>query len=195
MVKNMTLRLSILGIKIVYNLFTNKDGITIKNLADNIKTDYKNTYNAVEELFKVGIIKKEKIGNYNICRLNYSNENTVQYLKEYNFYFRLNEFKRKHPTEHRIITETCGKLKEEMEPFFIGLIFGSFAKNEEKRESDVDLLFLTSFSKAETIINKILNKINAPYKRKFHITEQSIIDFIKDLKNKNKLIYINIKFF
>ena len=43
------------------------------------------------------------------------------------------------------------------------------------------------FSKAETIIKKILNKINAPYKMKFHITGQSITDFIKDLKNKDKL--------
>lgn len=175
-----------LNLKIVHNLFVNKEGITIKDLANNLKTDYKNTHNAVERLFKWGIIKKEKIGNYNICKLNYSNEDVVEYLKEYNFYIRLTEFKKKYPIEYGIIIEAYQRFigQEMMTPFFICLVFGSYAKSEEKKDSDMDLLFL---GPPEVGFKSALNKVNAPYQKKFHIVEQDINDFIIDLENKNKV--------
>ena len=135
MVNNkISLRTSMLEIKIVYCLFENKQGITIKNLAERIKIDYKNTHQAVNKLFKKGILKKEKIGNYNVCKLNYHSEEVIQSLKEYNFYVKLKEFRQKHPTEYRIITETYKQIPEEISSFFICLVFGSFAKNEEKKK-------------------------------------------------------------
>ena len=175
-----------LNLKIVYNLLINKDGITIKNLANNIKTDYKNTYNAVEELFKAGVIQKKKVGYYNICRLNYFNENIVQFLKEYNFYIKLTEFKKKYPTEYGVIIEAGQRFisQEMMSPFFICLVFGSYAKSEEKKESDIDILFL---GPTNVGFKSVLNKANAPYQKKFHIVEQDVNDFIMDLENKNKV--------
>ena len=47
MVKRRTISITLLNLKIVYDLFIHKNGLTIKNLAENIKTDYKNTYNAL----------------------------------------------------------------------------------------------------------------------------------------------------
>ncbi len=187
MVKRRIISLTFLNLKIIYELFINNNCLTIKKLAENIKTDYKNTHNAIDFLFKEGIIKKEKIGNYNICKLNYDNENLVSYLKWYNFVIKVNDFKKKYSVEYQIITETIEKLKDEMSPFFVCLVFGSYAKNEEKTGSDIDLIFLTFFSKAESIIKRALNKINAPYQKKFHVLEQSIEDFRKDLQNKDKL--------
>lgn len=180
-------RPSVLSLKIVYNLFVNKEGITIKDVANNLKIDYKNIHESINGLFNIGIVKKEKIGNYNICKLNYSNEDIVEYLKEYNFYMKMKEFRKRYPSEYRIIIETCKKLKDNEEHFFICLIFGSYAKNEEKKGSDIDILFLTDFSRGIIPIKTILNKINRPYQKKFHLLEQSVINFVKDLKNKSKL--------
>jgi len=187
MVKRRILSITFLNLKIVHELFINKNGITIKKLAENIKTDYKNTYNAVDFLFKEGIIKKEKVGNYNICKLNYDNENLTGYLKWHNFVIGINDFKKKHNVEYQIIMDTVNELKDIISPFFICLVFGSYAKNEEKKGSDIDVLFLTFSSKAETMIKNILNKVNAPYQKKFHALTQSIENFIKDLKNKDKI--------
>lgn len=185
MIKN-TKRPSMLSLKIVNNLSINKKGITIKDISNNLKIDYKNVHDTIVELFKKGIIKKEKIGNYNICKLNYSNEDIIEYLKEYNFYFKLKEFRKKYPTEYRIIMETCEQLKEKIGPLFICLVFGSYAKSEEKRESDIDIFFLTVHS-GEREIKNILNKINAPYQKKFHLIEQNSYKFISDLKEMKKL--------
>lgn len=187
MVKRRTFSITPLNLKIVYELFINRKGITIKKLAENIKTDYKNTYNAVDFLFKEGIIKKEKIGNYNVCELNYDNKRGVlPYLRAYNHFIKIKEFEKRHNVEYQVITDSISELRNKITPFFICLIFGSYAKNEEKKGSDIDILFLTSISGAG-IIKNVLNKINAPYQKKFHISEQSVGNFMKDLKNKDKL--------
>lgn len=189
MVKESVIRPSMLNLKIVHNLFINKEGITIKDIANNLKTDYKNTHNAVERLFKWGVIKKERIGNYNICRPNYSNEDTVEYLKEHNFHVKVKSFRNKHPTEYNILTQTIEKSMEEgdITPIFICFVFGSYAKNEEKKDSDIDVLFITHIPYFKREFKKIINKINAPYQKKFHIESQAIKDFIRDLKEKNKV--------
>ena len=184
MAKKRIISITLLNLKIVYDLFIHKGGLTIKNLAENIKTDYKNTYNAVDFLFRDGIIKKEKIGNYNVCKLNYENRDAVDYLKWHNFLIKINNFKKERNVEFDIITRTIDTLKEK-DPFFICVIFGSYAKNEGKKDSDIDILFLGHVNKPK--LKSILNKINAPYQKKFHIVEQYIYDFIKDLENKDKL--------
>ncbi len=184
MAKRRIISITLLNLKIVYDLFIHKNGLTIKNLAENIKTDYKNTYNAVDFLFKDGIIRKEKLGNYNVCRLNYDNEDVISYLKWHNFIIKINDFKRRYNVEYDIITKTIDALKEK-DPFFICLIFGSYAKGEEKKGSDVDALFLGHANKPG--FKSTLNKVNAPYQKKFHVVEQYIHDFINDLKNKDKL--------
>ncbi len=184
MVKRRIISITLLNLKIVYELFNCKGGLTIKKLAENIKTDYKNTYNAVDLLFNDGIIQKEKVGNYNVCKLNYANRDTVNYINWSNLVIKVNDFKRKHDVEYTIITETIDTLKR-VNPFFICVVFGSYAKNEEKKDSDIDILFLGHTNKPE--FKNILNKINTPYQKKFHVVEQDIHDFIKDFKKKGKL--------
>jgi predicted nucleotidyltransferase/predicted transcriptional regulator len=173
-------RPSMLSLKIVSALFVNKKGMTIKDIATYTQTDYKNVYDAVYDLFEQGILKKEKIGNYNICTLNYAHEDIVEYLKEYNFYVKLGVFRKKYPTAYRIITETCEHVKN---PLFICVVFGSYARGEEKKSSDIDVLFLAS----SRSIKPLLDKANASYQKKFHVVEQHITDFSKDLQNKNQL--------
>ncbi len=177
---------NMLQLKIISNLLTNKEGITIKKLSENLKTYYKNVHDSVNNLFEQGLIKKEKFGNYNICKLNYSNEDIIEYLKEQNFHIKINQFRKKHPIEYRIITETIEKYLELKEKhLFICLIFGSYAKNEEKKSSDIDILLLTHFD--GTQFEKKLKENNIPHQKRFHFTEQLIDDFIKDLNNKKKL--------
>lgn len=179
-----------LNLKIVHNLFVNKGGITIKDLATNLKIDYKNTHNAVERLFKWGIIKKEKIGNYNICKLNYYNEDIIEYLKEYNFYIKIKGFRNKHTTEYNILKETIGRSIERYKsflPLFVCVIFGSYAKGEEKKDSDIDVLFISPLGSMVNDFKVILNEINSPYQKRFHIVNQQISFFISDLKEKNKV--------
>ncbi len=190
MVRKGIFRPSMLNLKIVHSLSINKEGITIKDLSNNLQKDYKNIHDAVNQLFKIGIIKKEKIGNYNICKLNYSNDELIEYLKEHNYYIALGEFKKKHFVEHNIIMDAIRQITTEnyINHIFVCLVFGSYVKGEEKKDSDLDILFITTHKRLTSISCKeFLDEKNAPYQRRFHVIEQSITDFMKDLKNKTKL--------
>jgi len=183
----MNTKLRLLDLRIVGLLFSNKEGMTIKAIADRLKVDYKNMYDAIDKL--QGIVDKKKVGNYNICKLNYANEEIIEYLKEYNYYFKVREFKKKRPTEYRILIETIERFIDDKNrmPLFVFLIFGSYAKGKETKESDIDLLLLEGFAGSYSSFERILNNVNLPYKKKLHLTHQFIGDFIKDLKNKKKL--------
>ncbi|MAF35719.1 hypothetical protein CL622_01210, partial [archaeon] len=118
-------RPSLLALKIVANVFVNKRGITIKDISRNLKTDYKNVYDTVNALFKTGIIRKEKIGNYNLCSVNMDYDDLIIFLSEHNIYNKLKPFKSRYPTEYRIIKEACRKNIENT-PCFVCLVFGSY---------------------------------------------------------------------
>ncbi|MFH1592048.1 MAG: nucleotidyltransferase domain-containing protein [Candidatus Woesearchaeota archaeon] len=178
--------MSFTGLRVIYLLFNHRDGMTIKEIAKTLKLDYKNTHNSIRDLTNEGIIRKQKIGNYNLCKTNYQNEELILYLKQYNHYRKF-LLRKKHSTEYNILKESIEKIKNEMGPFFIYLVFGSYSKGVEKSGSDIDILFLTFSSGGEKIISKILNKVNAPYQKKFHLIEQNILDFIRDLKERTEL--------
>lgn len=189
MTKKISIRPSILSLKVINNLLINKKGITIKALANNLKTDYKNVYDSVDALFKQGIIKKENIGNYNLCRLNYFSDNLIEYLKEFNYYIKLKRFRKKYAIEYNILRETIENMlmNGHVNPLFICLIFGSYSVDEEKDSSDIDILVLSAKESEGVNFRKVLNKINAPYQKKFHIESQQINYFIKDIREINKL--------
>jgi predicted nucleotidyltransferase len=87
--------------------------------------------------------------------------------------------------------ESCEQLQKDkhIDPTFICLIFGSYAKNEEKKGSDIDILFLTpgSLFNDKEIVRRILNKVNTLYQKKFHISHQHTRNFVSDLKKMKEL--------
>ncbi|MBI2138726.1 nucleotidyltransferase domain-containing protein [Candidatus Woesearchaeota archaeon] len=195
MVIKRVIRPSLLSLKIIHYLFLSKEGATIKDISNKLKADYKNVYDGVSMLASEGLILKQKIGNYNVCRLNFRHEGVPEYLREFNYFIRLKEFKRKHPAEHSIVGEALGKIVNgglfkpvlpSAYPFFICLIFGSYAKGEENGGSDIDILFITP-NKNGASIQKFLAEANAPYKRKFHIVVQDVKSFLADLVKKKEL--------
>ena len=78
------------SLRIIYLLSSQRDGITIKEIAKTLKLDYKNTHNSIMDLANEGVIIKKKIGNYNLCNINYQNEELILYLKQYNHYRKFN---------------------------------------------------------------------------------------------------------
>ena len=75
-------------------------------------------------------------------------------------------------------------LKAAENPFFIMLVFGSYAQGTETRKSDLDLLFIVP--KKEDIL--VLEKVSSPYtKVKKSLFVVSVSDFIEMIKNPKTL--------
>ena len=120
-------------IKILKCLLSAKEPVTIRALSEMIGSDYKIVHTAVKRLVKKGQLEEKKAGKASQIILNqiYSrdifiaeSERRETLLKDKNI---------------KILAETLIAL-----PFqFIALIFGSYAKGKQNKNSDIDLMIIS----------------------------------------------------
>ena len=144
---------------------------TIRELSKMLKKDYPNVYNAVKELNEKKIINIKKIGNSKICSISLNSET----ISLFSFLDEGEAFSKNMPNIQKIL-----EFKEFLDD--IVLVTGSYAKGEEKKTSDIDLVIITkdkTFNKQKLIEN--LTSLLLP---KIHSIVLSQKDFIKMLLDK-----------
>ncbi|MFT4311373.1 MAG: nucleotidyltransferase domain-containing protein [Candidatus Woesearchaeota archaeon] len=159
--------------KIIKYLIENKKPTSIRKLSQATNLDYKNTHNAIFDLSKNKIIEKNKIGNTNQITLNLF-PNTLLYGVENK---RLKQLLIKNQ-ELKIIKED---IKEIGYPFMIVLIFGSYAKQKNTQNSDVDICII---SDNLTKTNKLIENINL-LTAKTEIQTFTVEEFTSMINKKN----------
>ena len=65
-------------------------------------------------------------------------------------------------------------------PFFVFLVFGSYAKKNQKKGSDIDICLITDDKKINSKIHQIIGLIPLD----IHLLDFTVDDFIKMLKTK-----------
>lgn len=140
----------------------NKDNIILKYLIEQkneelnilkiskaLKKDYKNVYSIVKRLEKKSLIKIEPFGQSNRIRFisqvhplifKVEHDRRKELLKDKNLAVMLNDFK--------------NMIKSK---YFILLIFGSYAKRTQTKNSDIDLIFIVPDGKEE-LFEKNINR-------------------------------------
>jgi len=132
-------------IRIINTLDKNKKGVHIRELARLVKTSYNNTVRNIQILEQENAIKKEKDANLIKIKLkNYPL--TMAYLKQAH----TENFLALPQKISNAITEFLNELKEKP---LIALIFGSYAKGNFTKESDIDLLLVFQEIKQKDIEN------------------------------------------
>jgi len=109
----------------------------------------------LEDLEKKGIIVSEVRGKIKTYKLNMS-EQTRRYLLLAEHYKTISFF-----NKQRLIKETIDKIKPYIKG--IGIIFGSYAKGLEKKESDIDILVVGKCNEPE------INRISGVYGKEISI--------------------------
>lgn len=134
---------------------------TINQLAKQTKTNYRIAHKTVKLLEKEDLIKTEKAGNSLLCSLTYNfNE------KIFNA-----EHERRKKFKHLI------KRFEEAKQNYILLLFGSYAKNTQTKDSDIDLLAITENKKEIEEIAELIPK-------NIHLTTVNYKLFLDMIKSK-----------
>jgi predicted nucleotidyltransferase len=153
--------------KIIKFILENKEKeFTIRELSIILKTDYKNTYDAVQKISNSLKINKKGNASYisfkpKLTTLLYE----IEQIRKENLVKKI-----------KIIYKDIIKIEN---PFFIVIIFGSYAKGKQTKNSDIDLCLIHDNEKEiKEISNKLLihPKINIQI---FNYTE-----FISMLKTK-----------
>ncbi len=144
---------------------------------------------ALKEFQKEGITKTKKIGDVSVYSLNLDNNIAIGYLNLINQNDILNK---KFPST--ILAEIQKKILNQT-PFFILIIFGSYAKSKATDNSDLDIAVIVESEQTKKDIAPILETI----KRReitsvdYHIFTKS--DFIQmlneEMENVGKQIYKN----
>ncbi len=151
-----------------------KRNFTVREISRETMMPYATTWRYIQKLEQSGIIFIEKIGGYNVCKLN-RNSPLIDKLKEF-----LDLELSPHRLAAKEFTEHAKKIKgiEQI------ILFGSVAKGEEKLTSDVDIALIAKKDK------RIENKIIVITKEILEKTQISIIPIIldkKEVKEKSQL--------
>ena len=135
--------------KIIKFLIETKEEPTIRELADKIKSDYKIVHTAVMRLLKKGILTSKKIGKSTQLKLL---NNLSKEVINVEFGRRENLLKDKNL---RLMLET---IKENIGSVnFILILFGSYAKNNAHKNSDIDIMFIIPNLKLEKNIEQAIS--------------------------------------
>jgi len=156
------------AIKILTFLLNNKENkFTIKKISEAVKINYRIAYEQIIELEKDHLIKITKVGNSKLCELTYYFSEMV-FTAEYE--------RRKTLLKNKDFLVLHNHLKELRFPYIV-LLFGSWAKGNENKHSDVDILTIGGDEKAiKTALSLLPDKI--------HLTSISYLDFLHMARSK-----------
>jgi len=162
--------------KIIKLFIKEKKAETIREISKKIKADYRITHTAVQRLLDKNILLSDSVGKSTLCRLN----NDYYGIEIYGAENQKKEILLKNKSIKQLYKEVISKMKT---GFFIFLVFGSFAKGELTKTSDVDVMFISNEKGFEEKISDIISLLPI----KIHalvFTEEEFIR-MKDSKNLN----------
>ena len=178
-------------LRIIYVLDKNKRGVHMRELARLVKTSYNNTVRNINILEQENVIKKEKDANLIKVKLkNYPL--TLAYLKQTH----TENFLALPKKISNAVTEFLNELEEKP---LIALIFGSYAKGNFTKDSDIDILLVFQEIKQKNIENTA-KRISMRTNTKISPVYVGYKEFEKNLLNKehefsneirNNIIIIN----
>ena len=163
-------------LKIIKCFIESKKPKTIREIAQQIKADYKITHIATQRLIVEKILKVQTIGKSSLCGLDEKYYGLGIYEAE-------NERKEdilKNSNIKQLYKEIISKVNTS---FFVLLLFGSYAKGKQTKTSDIDLMLISNEKDFESKISNILSLL--PLKTHALVfTEEEFIR-MKDSKKSN----------
>ena len=154
------------GMRVLRVLSSVTVALSVRQIAQQTDLTYPAANAALERLERAGIVFVSKSGNtrlYQLVRKNIYVEQAILPLFQLEKGFR-----------ERIITELRQKFSKEAVSI---LLFGSFAREEQTSESDVDVLIVTTDSGQKTVVEQIFVDYSAEFYFRFgHNLELLIYD-------------------
>ncbi len=163
-------------LKIIKYFITNKKAMTIREISGEIKSDYRIVYIAVQRLVEKKILKVQTVGKSSLCSLNETYFGVDIYIAEHE----RKEGILTHKNLNQLYKEIMSKIKISS---FILLLFGSYAKGKQTKNSDIDLLFISNESGFEHKIDDILSLLPL-HTHALVFTEEEFMR-MKDAKKRN----------
>ncbi len=157
----------------------------VREIARLLKVNHRTASIALKRLEYKSIMKHQNVGKSKQYFLNIDNFLTKDYIKNAEL-VKLMRFLEIHFTLKKLL----GELRTVMKDTPI-ILFGSYAKGKETKESDIDILLIKT--KEEKQITKKINDFSKLYKINIQMQKSSHKDFEDGIKEKDNLIIEIIK--
>jgi predicted nucleotidyltransferase/DNA-binding transcriptional ArsR family regulator len=148
------------------------------------------TSRILKELYSRGILLRKEVGNQSIYSLNTKNPLTLN-LCSLALSLKFSELKIDAPLSNQITTFTNSCARSLEDELLAIVLFGSIARGEVKKESDIDLLVILRSLEDSRKIGQMTQSVNASFTRKISPTTITSKSFLAELKAKN-LLYMKI---
>lgn len=150
---------------------------SIKQIADAIKKPYVKVYKSIQRLTESSIIKKEIMGKSHYCLIDYKNNMDV-------VCFISKQISRNFLEKNKSIKVLFNRIKENIKfPDYSLVLFGSYAKGNANKHSDIDICIITSKENQEKA-EQVMSSVKGITSSGIHSMEFSYNDFIEMLKSK-----------
>lgn len=156
-------------------------GLTILGISKTLKIGYDPAHNHIIEMHKQNIITINKVGNAKQCSLNLNNNKTRNLLQELDLKLTEKVYK-ENPKIKNILETLIAKLTEKYIAEIQSIIlFGSYAKNTQKKDSDIDILFIVNDLKNKQLREDIERECSS-FEYSYNIKISPIITDITEFK-------------
>ncbi len=150
---------------------------SIKEIAEKLKRTYVKVHNSIKRLSNKKIIKEIVKGKSHYCSISYKdNVDIVCFIKSQ----KAKEFLEKNKKISLIISDITTSMKS---PDYILVLFGSYAKGNADKHSDIDITIVTSAEYKENA-ERVINSVKRLSNQKIHSLEFAYNEFIEMLKSK-----------
>lgn len=158
-------------LKIMQFFLSNKKEIfTIRTIAKKTDIEYKAAYNTLQKLIEEKVVDAKKAGQATLCSLHTKVFNDTIFCTE--------KSRRDKILKNKDILGAYSYFKDIRNQFFILLLFGSYAKKQERKNSDIDLLLITDIEAIKKELNEKIKLIPL----KIHMIDFSSKEFLSMLK-------------
>lgn len=160
------------NLKVLKLFVDNKDkNFTIKKAAEALKINYRIAYEEAIALEKEELIRIAKHGNSKVCEFNYQYHSKIAEIEE---------SRKQELFRNKDIKLIYRRIKEIKNPFYILVLFGSYANKTNKKGSDIDLCLITD----NPDINKEVQSILSVTPVNIHLHDFTSEHFLLMLKSK-----------
>lgn len=160
----------------------------IRELAKKAGISYDATYRHISFLVEKNILKEKQVGKSLVCSLNLSNILTRKYLEKIAI-SKTEEFLKKDIVLRKLFNELVKNLRKVATNELLGVIlFGSYARKEQKEHSDIDILIISSTFNVRENLERECGGIEHKYGKNIASLITTASEFIKMLKSKERMV-------
>jgi len=162
--------------------------LNVREIAKKAGISYDAAYRHVVFMKKAHMLKQRRVGQAVVCSLDLSNLMARKYLEKTSI-CKTEEFLKKDVVLRKLFSELVTNMRKAAQNELLCIVlFGSFARGEQKQHSDIDILVISSTFAVREKLERECDGIGLAYGRDISLLLTTAAEFEKMLSSKKLMV-------